>query len=177
MKLTAKKCNYWEQKEENNICSSVCLGSVIVKCLSYLLSIWASMYSQVLLNLWIKIDTCTFLISSYLKAFSHTLWSLTFFSEALHLMSKAHVMNKYEASSGCFMTSIIFVEIKAPGWMPFLGEKKKGQMTFHQSVYTNVFINVARKFIRWLTVRHVLLFQEHSQIHGYTQNIVLQSSC
>lgn len=84
-------------------------------------------------------------------------------------MSKAHVMNKYEASSGCFMTSIIFLEIKAPGWMLFFGGKK-GQMTFYQSVYTNVFRNVARKFIRWLTVRHIVsraltnswLYTEHT---------------
>lgn len=79
-------------------------------------------------------------------------------------MSKAHVMNKYEASSGFFRTSIIFVEIKAAGGCHFW--KKKGQMTFYQPVYTNVFRNVVRKFIRWFPVKHLLLFQEHSQIQS-----------
>lgn len=127
----------------------------------------------------ISVDKDRFLCISdsfLLKVFPYTLTEI--FNTLLRdSASEVYVMNVYETHSGSFMTVLIFVEIRASGWMPFW--ENLVPWNSHQSVYANAFRNVFRVFIKWSTVRLVLLFQRTHKLRGnsYTLIIVLQSSC
>lgn len=107
--------------------------------------------------------------------FSHIEKSLKLFSGARHLIFAFHMINIYEASSGSFMTSLIFVKIKAHERMPFWEILVPWHL--HWPFYVNVFRMLSGTLLGDLKWDVHYRFKSHKfRIHYYTLGIVSQSS-